>query len=362
MSTDACLAAVIISNIPFVFLIVYGAILTVSLIKNFFYGINASCWQSLTLIQKSTLFAACSTFMSISLFSFFQIILLTQRWLLGSNFDTVNKISDIKIINGGIDSRSDDIIWSLVMVFVSLWWISMYLHIILRLIASFQDSAYSISKASIVIYLGSLLFSIIALSIVYILYKTNMMSKYIEQYLQMTLVSPTILCGIHSIYQFNRKLYKIILDKEKEELSTPTSSRSVQVLTEKQLRKLTIATKHTILGNSVAFSMVLFISYWMARNYFVKHSGKDFEPYLWYQTVIESIRMMFMALISYPIFIGFAVNRKYYLCCCKICDNQLKGICNKMALRKLDHHITDYVMSDLNIECTQTQSLQTNDI
>ena len=67
-------------------------------------------------------------------------------------------------------------------------------------------------------------------------------------------IAPSIIAGLHLIYQFNRKLFQLMFDQTEMSMSN-----SENVLSNRQIQLLSILTKHTVLG-IVQLFLVIFLS------------------------------------------------------------------------------------------------------
>ena len=252
--------------------------------------------------------------------------------------------------------------WSLTISFLCLWWISFYIFGLLRLMATFKDSRYALSKIWINIYIIILLFTVISISVIFTLQKLEIIEMWSSIWLQILFGIPCMFSGIHLIFQFNRKLFQLIFDNEEKEFSSshsPDSDKQLVGLNESQITKISIATKQTILGNWVAISGLLFMIYFVLRQtietFYIELKGDA----LWYCTVNDGFRVLFFMSLTYPIFIGFSAYKKLYMFCCNYPDKKLRGICKKKAWMKLNNtkeyiEMKRTVDSELRAELTKT--------
>ena len=249
-------------------------------------------------------------------------------------------------------------IWLLCIIFTCIWWISLYLHGIFRLVATFKDSQHEIKTPIIKLYIFVLTFTIFSLIIILTLRRIVIISFDVANYLQIGVIVPSMLSGVHMIYQFNRKLFKLVLDEKGTELSKSQSySANKYHFTQNQVRKLSIGVKHTILGNSLGVFLLITVLYWSAvvliKFECEKYYAQNPFNYVWFSSIVSMGRVLCMMMISYPVYLGFTVNKKYYLVCCGCCDRKLKSICGKMAMKRLLDKKQYYQMREhLSVELT----------
>ena len=362
MMSTIYILSIITWTSPFILLMVFGLLLGISLFRNVFFGINSSKTSSLTKLQKGTLFSACFSFLSISIFAISHSIVKIYTINKYCNYKTQNDLLKVQLqysLNSAMQYRTSiGIFWWIEIISNIIWILSMYLHILLRLISTFKDSKYAISKQIIYIYIIIPLFNVFMSIISLILYRNLVISFTISQILQILSCLPSLFCGCHLIYQFNTKLFKLVLEREKELSSS--SCGDEYIFNDEQIHKLSIATKHTILGNFIAISSLLFTFYWISIICIATFFGANILN-LWFRAMVDLIRVFVTCLISFPLFLAFTVNKKYYLCCCGYCDNKLKKIYGNMAMRKLKdkyagyHYIKKHnISSELTVELTDT--------
>ena len=317
-------------SIPYILLSIFGCILTILAIKKLYCGINESKWTSLNTPQKCISFSVCLSFFFLSLYGLSMAVLkiveftTPTRVQIHSNH---HKFLDVKYryVQRTIPSKINLILLCCAIFSIQCWWISMYLHAVLRLIDIFKDTQYFVNIRTVKCYILSLLFTIIGIGALVTLERTSYINQNLSLYLQIMSVSPTAFCGIHLVYQFNSKLLELIAQEKEFQFD------------ESMERLLSAAIKHTIVGNFIIFfifnGIVMTGLYAMARSYHNLFNN------LWFDMGFDMIIDSGIAAASYSAYLGLSPNKSQYLCCCGVCDRRLK----RKEKQLLQWHLRNYI-------------------
>ena len=358
ISTADLVYRILIPSIPYIFETFFGSILTIVSIKNQFCGINKSKLSSLNTIQKCTILCSCLSFLFLCLHGLLFTIL---------------KI--VEFPNSRL--RSCHIIFVFVVIFGHLIWISMYVHGLLRLIIVFQDTPYPISKQTIKLYVFSLIFTIVLEGTFLILEKESNIAFFNNgsrnRYFLVISLLPSAFCGALILYQFNSKLFKLVVQEAMSRTDSEQSTRSRSNseyyhgksneyeydLTASQIQTLSVAAKHTILGNFIVFFIIIGLIYsavctLLEMSYDIHFSNRYYR--LGIGNLYDGGTSLLLAAVSYCQFLGFSVNNKQYLWSCHWCDRKLRIKCTKMAKKKLNYKKQQYrnMAMELTVELTET--------
>ena len=235
------------------------------------------------------------------------------------------------------------IIYALVMISFQLWWISIYLHGILRLISVFEDKQHLVvSRWRIILYVLCLLFTIIIEDALFILERISTINLSISttRYCQVGASVPIALCAISLFYQFNSKLFKLLVERT-------------------QMRILSAATKHTILSTFVVLLMFIHLVYYGTLYGKYDEISSPHSTYHGYNqvflcTMLDLGLIIPPTIILYLIYLANSFNESKYLYCCNWCDRKLKAKYHEL---QIDLEI-DHVSSTKTSTKTRTDSME----
>ena len=297
-----------------------------SLIRKLFYGINASKLSELKLSQKWTLFSACLIFMGLSMAALSKAILRIHDLIID---EPDNYFTDFFIT-----------LFTLYITSMGIAFIFVYSFLLHRLVSTFEDSHHAISNQLYYIYVAVFIFTLLLSIIIVILGQLQVSNAWNSNTILTLGVIPGVLACISFIYQFNSRLYKLIFEEKEISMTDPNA------LTEKQIKLLSIVTKHTVLGISMGIIVIpIVVGYWFAVLIY-SGFGQDWDyrqqilstyPLdIWYIVFCDIAHVAGFCMFSFMIYCGFTANKKYYSKLCQCCDTKFREYKGRKAIRKLE--------------------------
>ena len=166
-----------------------------------------------------------------------------------------------------------------------------------------------------------------------------------------------LICQIHLIYQFNHNLFKLALDERQASNINDNENDDDDhndILSENQKKILEMARKHTVLGGLTIFVLLMaFFEFLIAINVYAQTKNAtdpriSYPNYLligtylnstWYLCLFDITHIISFNIVSLSIYLGFSVNKKYYICICKPLDIGCKKLCESLVECSLDRNI-----------------------
>lgn len=215
----------------------------------------------------------------------------------------------------------------------------MYLSLVYRLYETFNGTIYALPKykvyihiimATIFILLFIMVYSIPSLAI----YSYNIICGY---YLVM------MLGAMHLVYAFNHNLFLLVLQQR-----STTTSEQIE-LSPMQLNMLLTLRKHTLLGCILIFFDSCSGSLGILANKYLfpwlRNHDTDSMPseiWIWLMFYIIAVTSCFN-ISSLCIYLGFTVNRRWYIRLCKFGDRICEKLCIQCTQRIMNKP-NDYIL------------------
>lgn len=310
----------------------FQCILLISLSRKLFYGINANRLSKLAVSQKAVHISAIACYCFFVLAGLCLMILRVHDIYIQ---DITNYFSNIFMITH-----------LLYMIFMGTGWNCAYIFMFTRLYATFEDTKFKVTKKAIYTHIFIAIYSLLAGWICIILAKLKLCPAAIIDTIFILSKIPGLFAQLHLIFQFNYRLFKMAVQSQNEPSLSPTDDINVRQLSEKQIFMLSVVRKHTILGVTLLFTLLIcMLDYLLAVNvyaaspnytdsrivyphYMVLSTYLDTTSYM---SLFDIIHVFCVNMVTFIIYLGFSVNKSYYLYLCNSIDLICKDLCESLA-------------------------------
>lgn len=221
------------------------------------------------------------------------------------------------------------------LIFLALAYMTTYFFMLCRLYAIFEESVFRIKKWVICLHIGIVILTTI-LGFTFIILVYVGLDALIGNILFAIMVFITIFAIIHLVFAFNYRLFKLVLTQQSIIMDQSMGSLS---LSGKQVKMLAVARRHTLLGVmmiSLAFISIIDYAIAVSVNDGEYRIMSNYSVTQGYNVLFDIINVITLNLASLSIYLGFTVNKEYYVKICNKCDIKCKSLCETMAEKKIN--------------------------
>eukprot|EP01084_Bolivina_argentea_P276904 472586_1 len=211
----------------------------------------------------------------------------------------------------------------------TLGWVLIYIFMVTRLYYTYKESIYKMSKYSLVFHtIIMIIIPVWYIALTIIDHTGDNGNNEFNQYFSAVVIGfPIIFVGlVRLIYQFNRKLYLLILS-QKQTIVTEEDIQEME-LSPRQVSTLSTMTKHVLLGSIILTFFALFLSIIPIITFIDMRLEIAYILYEWFLALLVVVNTI-------CVYLGFSINKKEYDVCCDLCHWKCRKLCENCAQKNL---------------------------